>query len=83
MALSGAYYVTLKWMRDYNSDHTTSDHTGHTRRCWSGKYESDLFRGVLPKRIMVKQVDCGNAACEAVTLDKWCGFSGPTPRRIS
>lgn len=32
---------------------------------------------------MVKQVDCGNAACEAVTLDKWCGFSGPTPRRIS
>ena len=83
MALSGAYYVTLRWMRDYNSDHTTSDHTGHTRRCWSGKYENDLFRVVLPKRTMVKQGDCGNAACEAVTFDKWCGFSGPTPRRIS
>ena len=31
----------------------------------------------------VKRGDCGNAAHDAVTFDKWCGFSGPTPRRIS
>ena len=41
------------------------------------------FRVVPPKGTRVNWVDCGNAACETVTLGMWCGFSGPTPRRIS